>query len=606
MDPWPLPETIPQLLEQRAARTPDRPACFRREGPGRWTARTWSEWHRDVEQLAHAFCNLGLRPGEALAIVAPTCPEWQLAELAALRLGAVVVGVEPHAPVDQIQHILRHAQARALIVSDASRAASLSAELRAELHWVVCVRGEPAPGIHGWTGLLDAAVQKPAALPWPRPSDPATLIYTSGTTGRPKAIRFEHRHLLAACYAIIHAFPQLGSGDSVLSWLPMAHLFQRMINLVAIERGATVYFVEDPRQVMDCLREVEPSVLVAVPRFYERVYEGIETLVAAVPRVLRALVRRALATGNQYARALRQRGSCRWPLRLRFALADRLVLSRIRAVFGRRVRFLLTGSAPTPAWLLEYFHALGLLILEAYGVSENAVPMATNRPSAYRFGSVGRPLEENEIRLADDGEILVRGPGVFSGYFREEEPRELFTPDGFYRTGDLGRLDPDGFLYLTGRKAEIIKTSTGRRISPARIEAVYAQSPLIDAIVVVGNGRKYLVGLVVPNLACARRRLPLATDVPPEQVLSSLELHTLLAAEIETLGQQLAPHERIVRFAILTEPFSLLRGEVTPTLKVRRDRIAANYATLIEQLYDSESSPAPEPCPASSSPAPPA
>lgn len=600
------PATIPELLVRRAAEDPHRPAFFRRLAPGRWVPSTRRQLAGEVGRLAATFYRLGLRPGAKLAILAPCCPEWMIGELAALHLGAVVVGVDPHAPAEQIEFALRHAQVRSLVVYDSLLAAKVPPAVLAEMDFYVLMHGEAASeNGHSWERLVAVPVpETPPAVPTPH--DPATLIYTSGTTGRPKAILFRHQQLMAACRAIANAFPELGPNDTVLAWLPMAHLFQRMINLVALQRGATIYFAPDPREIAACLAEVRPTAFVGVPRFFERVYETINHRIAAMPRMAQGLVRWALAIGNQWAHATRHGRRPSIGLRLRHSVADRLVLRRLRKFLGGRVRFLLTGSAPTPLGVLEFFHALGLVLLEAYGVSENAIPMAANRPSAYRFGSVGRPLEENGIRLAEDGEILVRSLGLFSGYFREEETRELFTADGYYRTGDLGRFDAEGFLYLTGRKSDLIKTSTGRRIAPARIEAIYAQSPLIDQVVVVGNGRKHLVGLVVPNLASLRRRLPGLRSLPPEQLPTSAEVRALLAAEIETLGQQLAPHERIVRFAILPEPFSVQRGEITPTLKLRRDRIAHKYATLIEQLYECESPLDSPPCLASSSPAPPA
>lgn len=583
-----LPQSITELLLCRVAESPRRAACFRRHGPSHWVPITWAELAQKVDSLAASFQTLGLRSGDTLAILAPTCLEWQLVELAALRLGAVVVGIEPHAPLEQAQYVLHHAQAQALVAYDAATAQRLPPSLLGRLRFVACMCGDELPGAQSWEQLLGTPADRLNGLPHPTPDQLATIIYTSGTTGRPKGIPFQHRHLVAACQAIVGTFPQLGPGDSVLAWLPMAHLFQRMINLVAIERGASIYFLENPRDIMACLGEVRPTVLVAVPHFYQRLHEAIETRLSTLPKPLAALARYAIAQGACRAHLARrgQRPS-RW-FQCRHALADALVLRRLRGLLGGRTRLLLTGSAATPSHILQFFHALGLVILEAYGVSENAIPMAANRPDAFRFGSVGKPLPQNEIRLAPDGEILVRSPGLFPGYLHQPNPQNLFTPDGFYRTGDLGRFDPDGFLYLEGRKAEIIKTSTGRRISPARVEAVYAQSPLIDQIAALGEGRKHLVGLVVPRFAALRQAL-VTQNLPapenPEELARSPHARALLAAELCRLGQQLAPYERILEFALLPQPFRLQCGEITPTFKLRRQQIARNYAHLIQDLY---------------------
>jgi len=586
-------DTVTGILKARAERTPEAEGCHRRDRPGHWSAIAWGSLWQEVRTMAAGLRRLGLRRGEPLAIHARTSYRWQVAEMAGLAAGATIVGIDPHAGPNHVEHVLRHSQAVGLLADDPSRAESLWEATRTRLRFAVSLGGLPSDADrakwHAWQELLDRPPSPDdSALPAVQPEDPATLIYTSGTTGPPKAIPYNHRQLVAACRAIAGAFPQIGPDDSMLCWLPMAHLFQRMMNLVAISRGTRIYFLEEPRDVMTAIQEVRPSVFIAVPRFYERLHEGIRSRLAQMPRPWCGLVEAALRAAD--ARARCRRSGQRVPLRLRWAhaLAELAVLGRLRRVMGGRIKFMITGSAPTPPWLLEFFHSLGLLVLEAYGVSENTVPMACNRPEGFRFGSVGRPFAENEIRLADDGEVLVRGPGLFAGYYRDQRQAARFTPDGFYHTGDVGRLDADGFLYLTGRKAEIIKTSTGRRIAPAQVEAVYARSPCVNQIVVVGNGRKYLVGLVVPRPSEIDRQLAARPDKPPatgETIARASEVRELLAAQFEALGRELAPHERILDFAVLPEPLSVERGEMTPTLKVCRDRVSATYADLIDDLY---------------------
>jgi long-chain acyl-CoA synthetase len=616
MNPDGSPDTITGLLADRVHNTPDADAFYCRSDAGAWLSATWSQVQAKVAHLTVAFQQLGLRRNDRLAIIARTSLEWQIAEFAGLLVGAVVVGVEPHAPAELIEHILRHSGAVAAIVDDRQSTAKIPEAVRANLRFLLTldevahasmgspendgetpVTAEPGPGLASQPAgsharSYDSQSEQRQGEPWQvkqgQADRAATLIYTSGTTGRPKAIEYSHRQLLIACGAIARAFPEIGPGDSVLCWLPMAHLFQRMMNLVAVARGARVYFVENPREVMQAIRQVQPSVFVAVPRFYERLYEGIQEKISQQPVWLAWLVRLAMRVGAAHARCQRAGGRLPLWLVLTHTVLDAAVLSRIRAVVGRRMRFMITGSAPTPPWLLEFFHGIGLLVLEAYGISENAVPMAANRLQDYRFGSVGKPFPENEFRFGDDGEILVRGPGVFGGYFRDAEQQARFTQDGYLETGDIGHFDADGFLYLTGRKAEIIKTSTGRRISPAAVEAVYAQSPYIDQVVVVGEGRKYLVGLIVLRKAQVERRLgELGIAVPAaEEALEKLpQTRQVLCGEIEKLGGQLAPQERLADFTLLSEPLSLARGEITPTFKVRRSRVVQSYADEIETLY---------------------
>jgi long-chain acyl-CoA synthetase len=613
MSTEPATSTIPELLRERARRSAHAVACFRRSETGDWVPTAWSELWDRVQIVSAALQEMGLQRGDRLAIFARTCAQWQVVEMAALLCGGVVVGVDPHAAVEHLEYVLRHCGARGLIVEDFGQVGGIAGAVCSRLQFVVALDEQfklpDHPNWRTWEEIASSG--KPAGdirLPHTDTDDAAVLLYTSGTTGRSKAIEFTHRQVLLACRAISRAYPDIGAADRVLCWLPMAHLFQRMINLVAIARGARTYFVEDPREVMACVREVQPSVFVAVPRFYEKLHEGILEALSSRPRVVRWVVKAALRAGiarAEYTRAVRRPGI---GLRIRHHLLDRLVLRRIRAMMGGDIKFMITGSAPTPPWLLEFFHGMGLLILEGYGLSENTIPVAANRPESFRFGSVGKPFcreEENEIRFASDGEIEVRGPGVFRGYYNDEDQDNLFTADGFYRTGDLGYLDEDGFLYLTGRKSEIIKTSTGRRISPARVEAVYCRSPYLDQVVVFGNGRKHLVALVAVNRPAVQREFTDAgIDLGPvgDEFGNSPAVEDLVRREIESCGRDLSPHERIGKFAILAEPLSVSRGELTPTLKVRRDRVRALRADLIEQLYrdppdpgpDEQNSPAPE------------
>jgi long-chain acyl-CoA synthetase len=420
----------------------------------------------------------------------------------------------------------------------------------------------------------------------PGPDDLATLVYTSGTTGSPKGIAYTHRQLLLACGAVLEEF-RLEGPNRVLCWLPMAPLFQRMMNLVAFASATTTYFVEDPRQVMESLREVKPTLFVGVPRFYEKLHDGIRARLAEAPAWRRRLVAAAMAARAPQAHARHPQARLSHRQRVKHAILDRLVLRRIRQVVGGEMKWMISGSAPMSPGALEFFDRLGLLILEAYGLSEDAVPIAANRPWDHRLGSVGKPFALNDIRVARDGELLVRGPGVFLGYHREGRPEERFTVDGYYPTGDYARLDDDGFLYLIGRKTEMIKTSTGRRISPSTLEAVYRQSPFIDDIVIVGDRRPHLAALVSVNrqaLEGEARRSGLS--LPDAPGLATLPfVRDLVRRQLDATGRDLAAYEQIGSFAILAEPLSVANGDLTTTLKPRRDAIAHRYRSVIEELY---------------------
>lgn len=601
-----LPErstlTVPGFLAEHAQNRPDEIACYHRQANQGWLPTTWFELAARVSAASAAFAELKLAAQDRIAILAPTSRDWWIAELAALDAAAVVVGIDAHATHEQAQFVLRHCRARALLVDTLERLRLFPQELVEGLKFVIVLSDQQGASRtanqHGWKSLCEphlSAARKLRCVP--RPEDQATLIYTSGTTGTPKAIAFSHAQILHGCQAILDAFPEIEPGDTTLCWLPMAHLFQRMMNQVAMARGATTYFVEDPRGILDALREVEPAVLIAVPRFYEKLHEGIQTQLARQPSWRRRLFERALDAGRQAAEARRSGRKLSWGRRWQASLLDRLVLSKVRRLLGKRLKFAITGSAPMPTWLLDFYDALGLLVLEAYGLSENTVPLCANTPTARRRGSVGRPLASNELRLSPEGEVQVRGFGMFTGYEASDEPDGYFTEDGFYRTGDCAQFDEDGFLYLVGRISEIIKTSTGRRISPARIEQAYKQSPLLDEVVVVGHGQRHLAALVVVNRIAVERALAPAfmLGLSAQEFAVHPYVRNIVLGELHRHAEGLASHERISSFAILPEPFTIEGGELTPLLKLRRRRIEAKHAQLIRELFSQPQSLADQP-----------
>jgi long-chain acyl-CoA synthetase len=359
-----------------------------------------------------------------------------------------------------------------------------------------------------------------------------------------------------------------------------------MMNVIFAAAGGAVYFCEDPRNVMDTIGEIKPAIFIGVPRFYEKVYEGFQNRIGKMPAVQKGLVKWAVKIGDRTAAVRRDAKRPAWMLTRLHAVVDGLLLRKMREVMGGEMRYMVTGSAPCPTQVLEFFDAVGIPLVEAYGMSENIVPIASNRPGEYRFGSVGKPLKSNQVRLSPEGEVLVKGPGVFSGYYRAEKPRQGFTEDGFYASSDYGFFDERGFLYLIGRKSEIIKTSTGRRISLAHVEEVIREIPLVDQVVVVGSGRKALVGLVTLNeeMVGAQAR---GVRTEPQAEGSGLETGVIdrLAEEIARKGQALKPYERLRGCIVFCTPFTVDAGELTLNLKVKRNVIEQKYGDEINQLY---------------------
>ncbi|MBV9890197.1 MAG: AMP-binding protein [Rhizobacter sp.] len=559
------------MLELRAGSSPTAIAFWRSSPDNRWEPVSWAAFADRVATLRQALHCAGLRAGDRLALIAPVSLEWELLHHAALGLGAVVVGMDAHDLPARIAAQVELADVAAFVTNDPRPMSAIAAERIARSRFILDLSGtmEARGGTRrlAWADLLELADSAQTSLHRPRPNDLATVIFTSGTTGAPKGIAYTHAQVCLAIDTIAEVFEFVGEGSQLLCWLPLSNLFQRMVNLAAMRKGAATYLLGDPRQVMTAVASASPDIFVGVPRFYEKLYEGIRQQIAAQPLLRRSLIGLAWSIGRRVSRArLENRLVPAW-LRGVERVADRTVLRRIRGVMGQRLRCMVTGSAPIPRHLLEEFDALGWRVLEAYGMSENVVPMAMNRPDDFRFGSVGRPLPSNEIVVADGGRIKVRGPGVFTCYLGEPTAPPLDS-DGFYLTEDLGRFDADGYLYLTGRASEIIKTSTGRRIAPAPIEAGIRSLPGIDQAMLIGAGRKCLVAL------CTVQGTITASD--REKLEAALCERAALIAE----------HDRPLAIAVLDHPWSIDRGELTTNLKLRRAVIEERYGHCIASLYE--------------------
>lgn len=585
-----FPGTVPELLERRAQQSPGAAAYLEYSDQGEWVATSWSDYWQEVRQVAAGLIAMGVEKGQRIAIMLPTSKAWDVMDRAALLAGAVVVGIEPHASADHINYVLQHSEARVLFVSNADELVSPSRQILASLAFVVALKGfcpDPLVATVSWQALHHEASDVGVRTA-PAAEDPATLVYTSGTTGSPKGILYTHAQLMLACESILDAFGPEQNNNRWICWLPLANLFQRIFNLCAMGAGARIYLVSDPLQVMQRVETAKPTVFIGVPRFYEKLHEGIASRIKAMPAWQQWMAEKSIQTGLRYQAQRRAGQPLSWGLRLQHRIADWLVLAKLRAVMGGEMQLMLTGSAACPTHILEFFHGIGLPLLEAYGMSENIVPLSTNRPDDFRLGSVGKPLKYNEIRIADDGELLVKGAGVFKGYIETTGDEDGFTSEGFFKTSDFGHFDEQGYLYLTGRKSEVIKTSTGRRISLVRVESALRQSPALDQVVAFGRGRKLLIAVATLDGGWLQKMLKEhaaeTTGSEPTAVPSAVKAR--VAQEIETAGRSLAGYERIRGCVLLAEPFSVLRGELTPNLKLRRAAIEALYREPLEKLYD--------------------
>ncbi len=572
------PLVLPDYYLRQASNQPDSVAFWVREET-QWVPVRWADFVTQAKALASAFAAAGLGPESCLGIMAPTSLDWEICQFAALYVGAAVVGLDPHDQPERLEAMANTAAIKGVVLGDFAYAEKLNLSRIPSLRFALLLKPEENPPDTSLTWLSFKASCTANVQPPPMRATPeglATIVFTSGSTGVPKGIGYSHAQVCLALENILNAFPQIDSADRLVCWLPLSNLFQRMLNFCAAGRGAQSFVLSDPREIVHHLPTIRPSVFVAVPRFFEKLNEGITARIEQQPVVLRALAKWALAVGDKIARRRRCGESLNLFHHTRYLLADRLVLQKLRGALGGRIRFMVSGSAPFPLWLLERFDGMGLRVLEAYGLSENVVPIALNKFDDFRLGSVGKALPANLIRLAEDGELLVKGDGVFSGYLGQATPAESFDTDGYLRTGDLARIEDDGFLYLVGRKSEVFKTSTGRKIAPLALEALLTRIAEIDQAMVLGAERKALAAIVTLTPAFADGCATPAT-------LSRLALH--LAARIREEFQTQPDYLKIAGLIVARKPFSLEKSELTTNLKLRRKAIESNFCAAVERLY---------------------
>ena len=554
---------------------------------GEWWDMRHLELGDAVRQIAGGLIALGIQAGDRVALLSDTRPEWTLADCAALAAGAVVVPVYQTNSPEECRYVLEHSGARLVFCEDRYQLAKVE-QIRSacpSLEHVVLLTGSSPHALslrdlmHGGPDAARGDVD--ARLAATRPSDPATIVYTSGTTGPPKGCVLTHGNVMSTVRMYGDA---LGLGHepfSLFMFLPLAHVLARVAQMVAIERGGTIaYWRRDPARLLDDLADTAPTHVPLVPRVLEKVHA--RTLAAAGgSRLRRAVLTRALRTGAAVAAG--RRGPL---LRARHAVADRLVLSKVRGLFGGRLQHVLTGAAPVSREVLDFFAACGVPVLEGYGLTESCAAATLNTPAATRLGSVGRALPGAGVAIAADGEVLLNGPNVFAGYHRDAAATAEVLSGGWLRTGDLGSLDEDGYLTITGRKKDIIITSSGKNVGPANIETALQERPLISQAVVYGDNRPYLVALLTldpDELPALVKRLGVPAD---PAVLARDELvQELLQAEVDAVNERFARIEQIKRFAVLDRELSQAAGELTPTMKVKRRVVHELHRETLERLY---------------------
>ena len=557
--------TIARLWQDAVTRGWEAPAYLAETSDG-WEPVSGQEAALAVDELANGLLALGVRKGDAFAILASTRLEWALFDLALALIGAIGAPIYPNSSPRDCAYVVEHSEAVGILCEDDGQRQKVES---LALEHVLTFGDLPGLRAKGRGHVEQHPRSLSDASSAIDPEDLFTYIYTSGTTGPPKACMIRHRNYYAMADEVRQMEEFIVPGDVMLLYLPLAHNFGRLMHLLGPHLGFTIAFCADPYAVADALPVVRPTVFPSVPRVYEKIHTAVVAKFGEATGARRRLIDWGLSVGRR-ASVLRQRGE---PLPKRLALehrlADRLVYSKVKVRLGGRFRAGISGGAPLAKEVVEFFHALDILILEAYGLTECTTGATGNRPSRLRIGTVGPALPGVELKIAEDGEILIRSDTVFGGYYKDEAAtREVLTEDGWLRSGDIGRLDDDGFLTITDRKKDILVTAGGKNVAPQNLENALKMSPLISQALVVGDRRPYVAALITLEAGVPR-------DNAEEQIRTV----------VDDVNRDLSRFEQIKRFAILPRDFSGDEGEITPTLKLKRRVCQEHFAAEIEQLY---------------------
>lgn len=592
--------TLATMFWDRVERSGDRPAQqFKQDG--KWQTLTWHEVGEAVRELATGLIALGRRRGDAVGILSGSRAEWVQADFAIFSAGCTTIPIYPTYPPDLIQYIVSDADVKTLIVEDPAQLAKvLEVQGKMEgLEQIVVIHGyegkEPSPRIFTWGALRRLGRESverlksdvAARVADTKADSVATIVYTSGTTGPPKGVVQTHGNHLAALDSAAQT-TSIAEGDVHLLFLPLAHSFARLESFIGVHRGLTTAFAENIDRLRDNLPEVRPHFICSVPRVFEKVYAGVLAKAQAGSPLKQKIFRWAVGVGREVSRLKQARQPVPGRLAFKYRLAHKLVFSKMHAALGGRLRFAVSGGAPLSREIAEFFHAAGILILEGYGLTETCPVLTNNREDHFKFGSVGRPLPGVEIKIAPDGEILGRGGNIARGYFRKPEATaEVFLPDGWFATGDIGRIDEDGFVFITDRKKDLIVTAGGMNIAPQNIENLLKGDPFISQVMVHGDKRPYPVALITINpeelAKFATEQGILNTD--PAALAKHPKVIERVSRIVDERNTELQSYAKIKKFAILPGDFTVDNGLLTPTLKVKRKIITDKHREILDSLY---------------------
>ena len=593
-------QTLPELFSSvfNHYRDVDSKSPFARKINGVYEPISYRAFEEDVHSFEAFLKQNGVKAKDRVAILSENRPGWYLTDMAILNLGAINVPLYPSLPSNQIEYILKNCGAKAVVVSNMLQLGKiLSIWQNLPELTVIVVMNRLEEAVEDVLDLNKAKATGKIILektPWfldrtpVEPDDVATIIYTSGTTGLPKGVMLTHRNIcenVKSCSSVI----RLDDSDCGLSFLPLSHAYERTGGYYLLfSCGATIYLAESIETISLNMTEARPTIIFTVPRLFDRIKMSILKQISNEIAIKQKIFYWALRTGGEYHRKIDTKGSAPKLLGIQHAIAEKLVYKKIKNKLGGRMRFFVSGGAALPQKLGEFFQALDINILEGFGLTETAPVTHVNRPERIKYGTVGRAVNNVEVKIAPDGEILLKGPNIMKGYWNDEEATREVIKNGWFYSGDIGEIDKEGYLKITGRKKHIIVTSGGKNIAPLPIENLISDSPYIDQVIVIGEKRPFLIALIVPNFSTLRE-FAAAEGIRAttnKELIENKNILQIYEKMLRAVSRQLATHEKVRKFLLIDIPFTIENGQVTPTMKLKRDVITTRYASEIDKLYN--------------------
>jgi len=566
---------------------------------GEWVETGRSEFKEKVQKLALGLHELGVRKGDKVSLHSENSAEWLICDQAILSLGAVNVPIYTTQPGDQIKYILENSEAKAHIVSNDELFTDTKPMMKdiESVEAVISIFGSKYEKLRDFDSILEMGAKKHEENPdlfeelksKVTPDDLATLIYTSGTTGDPKGVMLTHQNIASNLLASLERVPfddTVREHERMLSYLPLSHVFERLITYMYLRLGYPIYYIEEVDKIREDFQHVKPFFFATVPRLLEKIHTGIKVRGQEFSGLKKQLYYWAIGLAEEYDPENPPSGLGA----IKHKIADKLVYSKIRDLFGNNLLGIVSGGAALSPTLFRFMNALGLICLQGYGLTETSPVLSVHDKDHLRVGSSGMPLSNVEIKIADDGEILAKGPNVMQGYYNnEEKTREVFTDDGWFRTGDVGKLE-DNYLFITDRKKSVFKLSTGKYVAPQTIENRLVESGYIDQAVVIGYSRKFCSALIVPNYENVEKRLKSKGKSMSENKSEDPGVRKIIQRAVDKVNRDLSPWETVKKFVLLEEPFTIDSGELTPTHKVKRPVVHERYEDEINSMYEDEES----------------